>query len=295
MIRYIIRMTKYERLPLPEEFVTRFKRYNAITYRQLMNLFNDYDDEDGRYISYSFDAVGVISENLLDYIDFESRTCDFNNAEFIKFLIELRKATGPQKIKKGDIGDVHYGLETQKEQEEYALHYLFADAQSAEFSLFIPYAREEVFTHFIPYKDEKGSLSFLSYRSFCINESSENKELAWEFIKFLTTRDSIQNVSNETFPVNKKTYQQQVPAVLTNLIERTRLQVAVEGETADIVNNAMRFFEQYKDMTMAQDIPVDVVVYEILHETLKRYYKGELSAPQAASEIQNKVSLYLME
>jgi ABC-type glycerol-3-phosphate transport system substrate-binding protein len=138
-----------------------------------------------------------------------------------------------------------------------------------------------------PSSDGMAANKICAYGQYGINVNSENKEGAWEFIKYLILNQ------NET-----DTYQDAIP-VLNDLIDKI-LQSALENEhiynecklqatEADINEfNEMINNMSYRDSGYG-------VIYQILDEELIAYFSGEHSMEDTVDVIQNRVQLYLDE
>ena len=57
----------------------------------------------------------------------------------------------------------------------------------------------------------------------------------------------------------------------------------------------LAIYEQYLDMPMEESSKFIIGIYELIKESITAYYQDVLTAEQVAAELQNKVSLYLME
>jgi ABC-type glycerol-3-phosphate transport system substrate-binding protein len=276
------------------DLADKFRQYDKISLRELLDLYNSVEDKGHRYISQNIDALSATYDNINAFVDLENKTCSFNTPEYIRFITDIKNGTAPQKIANGEIGFT-YGFTyfSKANQEEYALSYLFANTESNVYQIFLPNTEDEILTHFIPLVSENGKLNLVPIKRFCINEASKNKELAWEFVKFITTPEANEGVFIPTFPVNKELFQTYAVAELTQYIDYWRREfISVEGETADVVEQVKDILEAYNEMPMEYQPYFD---FEAIPEIIKSYYAGTLTAEQAALELQNKVSLYLKE
>jgi len=135
-------------------------------------------------------------------------------------------------------------------------------------------------------------------KSFFINENSANKELAWEFVKFLSSPEYIRERDLMVgIPVNKEAFRTHAASYITDNIEMwQQYYAAIKGEPADVVKGIVAAIEGYNNMPMeTPNYTIGDSLSEIVNETMYSYYMGVLTAEQAASELQNKISLYLME
>jgi hypothetical protein len=292
-----------------------FTQCDTITYRQMLDIYRGLADNSGLYLSYYIDALTAINNNLMSFVDFDNKTCSFNSAYFIEFIKDLKSATNPQKVAAGELGRYRLEEYSRIEQKEYALQYLFMPADITLFlrdstqiltedsklhPVFYPYAEKEVFTHFVPITDDSNRLAFLPAQSFCINAASPNKELAWEFIKFMSTPECYPGLGNKLllFPVHKNFFKSHVSAKLTQYVDSRQNAAATDEETRQIVQRVMTLLEGYNEMPMKYQAFFSTgggPAYDIMEETMVNFYNGVITAEQAASKLQDKISLYLME
>jgi ABC-type glycerol-3-phosphate transport system substrate-binding protein len=273
------------------ELVERFKQYNNISCRQLFDLYNSLDDKDGRYLCSNIDVITAVLDNLNAFVDFENKKCSFNTPEFIQFITDAKNVTPPQKKASGLLGMWAMRPLSRVDQEAFATQYLFADAGSTLYPVLMPYAEERAFTHYIPVAHDNGKLMLIPQKRLCISEASKNKELAWEFVKFLTTPAANENMLPISFPVHRGLFKESIPDNIAQFIKFEGNTIE-EGKEAEAVEQVMALLEVYNEMPMERQLELD---NEIARDTLTYFYNGELTAEQAATALQNKVSLYFME
>jgi mono/diheme cytochrome c family protein len=69
----------------------------------------------------------------------------------------------------------------------------------------------------------------------------------------------------------------------------------IEGEAQDIAENIVSTIENWNEMPMLPLNYGSTNLWEMISETLTSFHHGLLTAEQAAEELQNRVTLYLME
>ena len=282
----------------PDGFADRFKQVETISFSELLDVFLTLDDRGGRSAAYNLDAITFVSNNFRRFADYESKTAHFNNESFISSLVGWKEATDPQKITDGEIGWSRVShilpLEHQKES---ARMYLFSNEPNYTYQIFLPPSDGDIFTHYMPVVTDAGKLIIDPARRYLISESSKNKELAWEFLKFITSDERISGFDIRTaHPVNKEVFRRLAPDHLTNLIYSLRADnQALDGSVPDLVAQIMANVEKVCEMPM--EFPhnyYDTMMIEMFG-ILSNFYTGAVSAEQVASELQNKYSLYLLE
>ena len=276
----------------------QFKQFDAITYRELLDLYRHIDAKEGKYLCENIDAVNVILANINDFVDFENKTCNFITDDFIKLISDAKQATSPRRVAEDNLGFLVGKGMTKSTQEEYARQYIFDHADERDFLVFFPYAEEQLFTHYIPLTSETGKLLIAPIKRLSISESSANKVLAWEFIKFLTTEEANPDLDLYSFPIQRELYQSYVTGYVERHLDFWRNEEGYDiiGDAGEVAAQALASQVQMNEMPMEVfESWLSMSFYEVLRETMKSFYQGLMTAEQVASELQNKMSLALME
>lgn len=192
-----------------------------------------------------------------DYINFEEKTAFYNNDKFINLIKSIKNNTV----------DTEYPPES---DDEFFSFYSYI----YPFRL-IDEGRPDM-THItgLPSDTECYSMAVSDYTA-AVFENPENKEMCWEFIRFLIDENfSLSDSAYKVFPVNRECYDELVDTIQNNIgnenIEKLRLLI-------DGISYAYRY---------------DSTVNGIISSYLASYFYGEISAEEAAEDIQNSVTEY---
>ena len=280
------------------DLVTRFQQYETVTHRQIFELYQKFAAESGLYAYQELDVLNFLARNILEYVDFEKKTCDFMNEAFIQLLRDLKTATNPQQITYGMVGtngDSGY-IFTTPMFEEAAQKYMFkfAITEYLYYPAFFPFVEPQAFVDFKPVVNEAGSLLINTY-PYSISEASQNKELAWEFLKFLASPEANEDFHIYGFPVHRGLFQSYMMKDVADNVEYWRAQKPIEGDNEAVAARQLAIYERYLDMPMEESSGLYMGIYKFLQESVSAYYQDVLTAEQVASELQNKISLYLIE
>ena len=141
-----------------------------------------------------------------------------------------------------------------------------------------------------------GELIIRPLDSYLISEASENKELAFELLRFITTPEANEDNLVTWVPVNRGMLSSSLPPIIVQSIDFARANDEIEGDTDDIANNLVATLERYNDTPLAGiNFADNERLRNVISEVLTNFQGGTLSAEQTASELQNKISLFLME
>ena len=274
------------------ELVAAYQQYDKVSYWDLFALYSGLGDTGGRYLGNNFDAATSMFANMDAFIDHETRTCSFDSPEFIDFITMAKAGTEPGKT----INQV-YGFDCRStaDWQAYALRYVFACAESSNYSALLPYADEQ-FTHFVPLTDWEGKVSLMLSKSFCINAASPNQDLAWEFLKFLTTPEANADIHIPGLPIHRELCRDHIETNLARSAERYSKDIPLSCSADEAVQQLLAQYLAWNDLPMAyRQVYYGLVDTDETLETLIAFHDGTLSAAQAASMLQNRVSLFLME
>ena len=278
----------------------QFNSHETVGWRKMLDLYNNLEDKDERYLCCAADSLQIFYTGVCSFIDFENKTCYFNSPEFIQFLTDLKNSTSSKMSATYKFESLDYrpGLDNPGVLEEFALQYLFQPFDMftyLDYLMFMPESQKEFFTNFKPIATDANELLILGYPTFSINEASQNKELAWELIKFLTTPEALENMLFPSMPVNREMFKAYAPSnIMYSINKYQSAGFTIDGEAADVLTQVKAILEPYNEMPMKEDqyLRIDSKFYM---DDFIAFLDGVLTAEQAASAIQSKVSMYLME
>lgn len=268
-----------------------------------------------------------------DFIDFENATCSFDSEEFIECLEYCNEAPleyVDENMYQGDWSvmtdelqaylDAEHTKSQMAHREDRALlhdFYLgiyesYRDMKEGRFG------GEDITVLGYPSKDG-GIVKYRFDNSFSITANSDNKELAWEFIKTMFTDDYFRE--NTVSHVNGYSVRGGFPTTISGLdILAENEQVPFNNSTYKDPSYTGTFYQvgpdeiyeiglvDEEDVAEVNEIiyslePVeyyyvyscDDTICSILLEESDRYFNGECSAEDCADAIQGRVSIYLAE
>jgi ABC-type glycerol-3-phosphate transport system substrate-binding protein len=282
---------------LSDELIENFKRHETMSHRQMLELYFAYADTDTFFLSSDMDAIVLVFDNFRTFVDYENRTAYFNTDDFISLLNYVREATNPQRIADGRLGWPTSWDPTGAQTPEFFHRYVFMVADHGNYRAFFPISDRELFTHYIPFVTDDGNIPIRSTIRFFINAASENIELSWEFLKFLATDEGYANLFGSMgVPIKRDHFGRDAPEYIAMWINHLRANsFIIEGETQEIADNIISSMRNWNEMPMQIHHSSSDSLREMIIETLTSFHHGLLTAEQAAEELQNRVTLYLME
>lgn len=249
--------------------------------------------------------INALIYRMEQYVDFDKGECYFESEEFIK---ELQFANCFPK---------EFQLRSWEENSEESIAYyrsgksLSQQVYNFEWTeiqhLKGVYGEDIVFVGYPGTSDDKGTIS--SEFLLGIYEDSENKEGAWEFIKFLLSEEYQTTVFSYYVPLHKEVFEQRMQNAMVPHMEKN-----LEGEEYEVAATTHIYGNSSDGIKIpvyhATQEEVDMCRYVITNATVRRwdarinsiiceesgaYFSGQKSAEDVASVIQKRVSLYLSE
>lgn len=270
-----------------------FSSRQVISMKDIFNIYHQHKTE-GIYSGQNYDVSTVFYYLSDSYIDFENKTCDFNNPEFIQLLTDIKSATHPEK---------QFGMSyssTMIDDKEQSLSYMFLEIMGSNYQYFLFSDNENAFQNFIPLADEEGNIFLSALESYGITSNSSNKDVAWEFIKFMTTEEAKYGGFVSSMPINRKFFRNHKTEqagdfgkYLKNATPASPMSEAEKTQLKEDTENYISYMENYID-----NYPHTIMKFnnfEIAWEIMSDFQQGLITAEQAAAELQNKISLALME
>lgn len=244
-----------------------------------------------------------IKRNMSEFVDFENKTCDFDNENFIR-LLEFINEDGIDEEDEDSITPRYEDMDKESE-----IIRRFADKKCSlevlnlfDFRTLLELQQGavngEVALKGFPSNEGNGAL-IAADSTFGICEKSKNKDAAWSFIREFILED-YQNSLNEdyasTFPVLKSAYDKIEKRAMSDeysgytvetpdgeAVEMTPLDKQTADKVRDLISNA--------DSAMVSDERITAIV----DEEIEAFIAGSKTAAEVAGTIQNKVSTYLKE
>ena len=254
------------------------------------------------FIDGSYDALLAVGSQMHSFIDFENRTASFNTPAFINFISESRELTHPDKNVGWMFASTYYSPEV---MEENSHKYLFQQLMTGDpYQFLIPFEEEMKFSGRIPIANEHGEVLIHAFPSYVLNgrSSAETQAVAWDFIRFLLDPAIFQLDLEITpwvsmipvyRPLLKFNLEQQIPSWMERFGENYGWRSAFSEE--DTINYVYNQLSELGRIPVADRVYVPNSVSEIVQEVIMQFHDGLITAEQASEDLQNRVSLALME
>lgn len=239
----------------------------------------------------------AVSADMDSFLDWKDRECWFDGERFISILESIKRVTDNKQM--ADIMEWRlnacqwlYDRKTLTEYFEIDTFREYIEYRDAyeEFAEFAGY----------PNSDKKPYYSFIPDYVFAMNSASRIKEGVWAFLEYLLSEEYQSSVTS--FPVREDIFHKSIARQAADWNRR-----AEHDPGRDMNHVSLLRWDEYPEVTgededyikyLAENAYWDTSlndVLSILYEETGAFWTGDKSAEEAASIIQNRVSLYLDE
>ena len=173
----------------PDGLLADFTAKDGISTAQMIDMFTQSGLQGQKdMVSYtSFDRL-VFDTITCEFIDYENKTCDFDNERFIN-LLQTSRAVLAEDMQTEEKASARFYTDRSDEREgQIAAQFLFRRVAPSEKQYVFPgFTPTNLFTDAIPIVNTQGEIPIWTTDLFAIPANSPNKALAWEFIKYLAS------------------------------------------------------------------------------------------------------------
>lgn len=250
--------------------------------------------------------------NYSAFVDYDSATCHFDSPEFIRAMKFISDNNIGMTAEQFDSSDMSYpadGMINLLHNDKVLLNHSIGLWNFYQFKV----NEQEYFNEpaiCIGYPSDTGSGIYMDYSStYGIMASSPNIDEAWEFLKYYTLGDDGDRHACFSALESRLKEQLEEEKKLHTGLNADGEEVNIDGQYYyDTVSGEPIYVEflPFTDEQAAEHERIvrealknpyyrDSQIWEILWEELNSYFEGERSAEDAASIIQNRVSIYLSE
>ncbi len=259
------------------------------------------------------DMFGRFIYGSSDFINYDEATCNFNSPDFIKILEFCNQFDNP-----GEGDEIDWENATNEEmtayweESEVALRNDKALLADVYMSNFREYARakqaefgDDITLVGNPSADGTGAKMYTSM-SYAILETSDCKDICWDFIKEVFSDENQNTEHLYEFPATKTIFNKLLDESMEKPYHIDENGVkheyddtySIGGEEITVkplTQEERDFLEEYISNVKPGSYYYNDEVDSIIHEEIQAYFKGDKTAEAAAETIQNRVSILISE
>lgn len=249
-----------------------------ISHSEAVNIAKQMVNSNSRKNLYLFrgNELAYMDQLVIEYqnslIDMETGNVNINAKEYIGWLNDAKKYMEAGYFQKDSLNhyNTDYCYALANDYDVQAAYYLLANKNEQNVG--------------VPLADANGNVYTSSAYCMGINSESKNKEVAWEFIKYLLS-DEVQTL----------------PSIHGLAVNKTGFSASVERYLAFYQDTETVSLEEYNELLtqwmekVSKCDTLDPSILNFFDEENKKFFDGVQSAEQTAQTIQNKVTQYLNE
>ncbi len=231
----------------------------------------------------------IFQNEYKNYVDEEEKTANFTSKEFID-IMKYCKSLADDKIICKTSDD---RKKSKRIFETYSVNSLYDIVSDGICSYVLDNATRYYYK--TPSNSGNNGVMINAIHKYAVNNNSENKKLAWKFIKFMLSDEIQTSPKLYWFPVNNTSFNKKLEKDQKQLTDECKEfnEISIEKNNELLENYTFQLKEFVSSITTCRDANPEIL--EIVNEYVKMYFSEEKTAEQAAQIIQNKVSIYLNE
>jgi len=274
--------------------------YDRISFSQMMKLHHQFPTQTPMLLERDFDVIwGLMWGYIHSFIDIETRRVDFNNQNFVDFINMSRELTSPNTV----LGERSWPLQeifvTLEEESVWSQRYFFQKHESWMFQYFVDFQGDSLFAGAMPLVDSYGKM-YIDVYGFLLNAQATpiQQALAWEFVHFISTLEA--NNSTNSWPawtqVNKEMHNALTERYFRVSVDSIAMQTGrrFTGTRAQALESTEAQLIAIRELPMTT-IRIPRLIENIIREALKDFHFGLVTAEQTAQDLQNRITLVMME
>jgi len=292
---------------VPQVFIDRFSQYASISILEMMRIQNDIHElhpdlshlglmhEVDNFFGCSRSPVNILMREAESHINFTTRTSNLTAPNFVEFISNINTAFGDISHLFGDSSGMVTGIimRNSVRHVEQGVFTLYGGNMRVEESLFNvvnPY-----FVHSVPFVDNEGRLHISGIHLFSISAATVNPDLAWEFVARVADSTRVVDYSIAMhIPINRVSAESRIRDLMYAFTIDTRFTLPLADDTNinNQIDEATGRLMDIISMPMTTDMSLPTTLVE---DILEYFLLDVITAETAAQQLQNRISLWLIE
>ena len=294
---------------LADEFAGR----QGISVRELMEIYDRFLPSlpSHMYLMKHFDMYIAVQCSIDDFLDWETGRVEFKSAEFIALITRAREITSPDRV----FGVTHPvwvpGPDYREEIAEQAERYMFRRVWTVHYDAFGIFHEAPPFGDPLPWTNRHGELMIHPTDAFALNASATHAEqaLAFELMRTLLeasgrgygyegngTIRALSGWFGWFSSPHRAGTRFRMMSQPNWFMQAFRDIYGVPADGWNLAFDAMIARDSAtRSLPMRDRRYAPLVVREAVREILEQFHEGLLGADQAAVDLQNRVTLIIME
>jgi len=278
---------------------------DGITFSEIMQLYQTFSEHHPHYIEFGFTSAWVMFFGSEQFIDIDAGRVEFSE-EFVNQITHADSITCPDFSEWQDTTR-HWSwrIVNQSMDQARSRKYFFVIDLSQSFWYFLDlYDDIHMFTGMTPFVNNQGELLVRTLDNFHLNANATiiEKAIAWDFLMLTMQPENLRVntglMSLYILPPNRHLANKIINEYLTFNYNHGRGEFLFPwfpGTLDDAIDGVTARMTAFGEMPMRATRTYPRIIDDIIEENMRLFHDGLLSAEQTALNIQNQITLVLME
>lgn len=151
--------------------------------------------------------------------------------------------------------------------------------------------------------NDDNQVNFEFSQAYGINSNSQNKKLAWEFLKFLASEEQQKSLELRGYPINNDALEEKLKEnILGNMFRRLMdEEETTNNDPVELTEEQQIAYEKLKEAVdkyskeLNNYVITDEVITSMIMSEVREFFNGSKSATEVSNALQSKVELYVNE
>jgi len=266
----------------------------GVTMSDLMELHRDFSINHPHLLEEYFTSEMLLQYYIGRFVDVETGRVDFGE-EFIDLITYAESITCPDFTRRWRNTTFQANSEIRKSE-----RYLFHFYSTWQYHHFHDQDGERPFASITPLVNGRGEMLIDSNFSFNYllnaNATPIQKAIAWDFLMFVMQHENQATRSHIMMPVpNRNTFYNMAREMILGLHEEQILHTWFPGTSEEHAADVIGTMTKFQEMPLRSISVLPRMINEIIEENMTLFHDGLLSAEQVAQNLQDQITLALME
>jgi len=280
----------------------------GITLSELLQLNRTFSERYPQYhFEETFSSAWIMWYNSEHFIDFETGRVEFGET-FVNLVTYADSIATPHfNDAWRDMGSMFRGVWSSPREQTKSERYLFHLDNNQNYRYFLDFDGDiHLFAGMTPLTNDHGELLIESIDSFLLNANATpiEKAIAWDFLMFTMQPENFRvgqfnSHSSYLQPPNRNLFhhliREQLDGDFGNNLHGEYIYPWFLGTVHEAIDGAIARMTAFAEMPMRATSTHPRIIDEIIADNMGLFYAGLLSAEQTAQNLQNQITLVLME
>jgi len=269
---------------------------DAVSFAQMMEFRRQFPTEDQLYFEPSFDVVIGVMENMRSFFNMETRMVDFDNQYFVDFLNYSRDLTSTNQVSGQFLGQWFFSAWPGPDEDAaWGQRYYFLNVHPGMLQYFMDFEEDLNFSSVTPLVNQQGEV-FIETWGYVLNAQATpiQRALALDFMQFMTSEENSAVAGRPPYgSVNRDLQRIALGQLLSFSLNQFR-GFGWRPTGGGALESIRDHYSAIADMPMTTG-RIPRAIQTIISDALADFHFGLVTAEQTAQDLQNRITLFMME